>query len=1191
MKKRITKNLLITALFLLGIVSLGWSQAQTPLDAALRYIEQNYESMGLTKMDVTDMSVSHQFTSKNNGVTHIYLMQRHAETEIYNAILTVNVLPSGEILHIGNNLVADAGAMIEATTPILSAYNAIEAAASHLDIAIATPLNRKETEGTKFFIYEGGSVSNSDISVKLRYQPVREINAKGVASEVQSIRLAWDLAIDMKNSSDYWSLRVDALTGKVLDQNNYTVYCTFENDRNHRHGTACQDNKVHQSVQQVLEDNTMFFDSAMYHVFAWPLESPIHGERTIELNPHNPEFSPFGWHDTNGQEGPEFTITRGNNVHAFLDLDDSNASMGDEPDGGEALHFDYPYDPLTEPTAYRDFAVTQLFYSNNMIHDWSANYGFDEAAGNFQQRNYSGLSGAGDPVRANAQDGFNIPLLNNATFGTPPDGSSGTMSMYVWNAQGGGALTVNEPAAIAGIYQTGTANFGASITSVPVTAEVVIADDGSSSPSMNCEPTINDLTGKIALIDRTLCEFGLKILNAENAGAIGAIICNFDGGSPVATMGAGAVGGQVTIPSVFISFADCQLIRQAAGNGLEVSLVIPDNSGPVQHDGDLDNGIVAHEFGHGISNRLTGGATNTGCLGNDEQMGEGWSDFFTLVTTVKPGDVGETGRGIGTYVLGQETNGLGIRRQRYSTDMSVNTQTYNDIIGTAAPHPLGEVWTVTLWDLYWRLVDEYGFDEDITNAGAGNNIAVQLVMDGMKMQSCNPGFIAGRDGILAADVANNEGVNQCLIWEVFARRGIGFDADGGSEFNRHDLVEGFNIKPECTKEIYVTKAVTDFIQPGEDIEVTIFVANYNEEMRTGVVVTDEIPETTSYMEGSASAEATVTGNMIAFDLGDLPSGAEMTITYSLSTLAENGSIRQFIDDVEADDEKFFPLQIDPEQVDVWDISDDLASSGEQAWFVPNTERENDQVLVSAEPFLISGDQPVFTWQHFYSTEWGADGGYVEVSTDNASWDLLPEDKVFRNGYNATILYFNAIPNLPIFFGVSDESFNFEPVYIDMSEYVGQELYIRFRFLSDDNTPGVGWYVDDIEMIDMLNYNGEVCVAYAEGADVCAIADSRGTIVASAEMVNTEDIAETNIGLSVQPNPAQDFINVNLVQDRTEIVTINILTVDGKEVMSQEANTYQGQQTISMNVSTLAKGFYFVQVTTERGIVTEKIVIE
>ena len=48
-------------------------------------------------------------------------------------------------------------------------------------------------------------------------------------------------------------------------------------------------------------------------------------------------------------------------------------------------------------------------------------------------------------------------------------------------------------------------------------------------------------------------------------------------------------------------------------------------------DGDVDNGIILHEYTHGISNRMTG--TGSGCLSNVEQMGEGWSDYLGLMMT------------------------------------------------------------------------------------------------------------------------------------------------------------------------------------------------------------------------------------------------------------------------------------------------------------------------------------------------------------------------------------------------------------------------------------------------------------------------------------------------------------------------------------------------------------------------------
>ncbi len=102
-------------------------------------------------------------------------------------------------------------------------------------------------------------------------------------------------------------------------------------------------------------------------------------------------------------------------------------------------------------------------------------------------------------------------------------------------------------------------------------------------------------------------------------------------------------------------------------------------AGSPQLDGDLDNGIIIHEYGHGISNRLTGGPANVDCLDNQEQGGEGWSDFYALAFTQASGTEVAGGRGIGTYALDEPTTGPGIRTQKYSTNMTINDHTYDDI--------------------------------------------------------------------------------------------------------------------------------------------------------------------------------------------------------------------------------------------------------------------------------------------------------------------------------------------------------------------------------------------------------------------------------------------------------------------------------------------------------------------------------
>ena len=137
------------------------------------------------------------------------------------------------------------------------------------------------------------------------------------------------------------------------------------------------------------------------------------------------------------------------------------------------------------------------------------------------------------------------------------------------------------PAAIEGNYDFTWADPGGGDWSCPdfntpgvfVEAEVMLVDDGSAgtNPQGNpisaegCLPLVNDLTGKIALVYRNTCEFGMKAVNAQNAGAVGVIIINRD--PEVIGMGGGAEGLNVTIPTVMLQLSDGQALINSAANG------------------------------------------------------------------------------------------------------------------------------------------------------------------------------------------------------------------------------------------------------------------------------------------------------------------------------------------------------------------------------------------------------------------------------------------------------------------------------------------------------------------------------------------------------------------------------------------------------------------------------------------------
>lgn len=130
-------------------------------------------------------------------------------------------------------------------------------------------------------------------------------------------------------------------------------------------------------------------------------------------------------------------------------------------------------------------------------------------------------------------------------------------------------FSVSSPSNISGEYTMAAAEFGGSFpglcNNVPaISGELAIGDDGddeggTGSTTDGCQ-ALGDLTGKIALIDQSTCEFGEQCLNAQMAGAIAVIVCSNVSDDPIA-MDEGSVGDQVTIPSLMLGMTACNTIR------------------------------------------------------------------------------------------------------------------------------------------------------------------------------------------------------------------------------------------------------------------------------------------------------------------------------------------------------------------------------------------------------------------------------------------------------------------------------------------------------------------------------------------------------------------------------------------------------------------------------------------------------
>lgn len=134
------------------------------------------------------------------------------------------------------------------------------------------------------------------------------------------------------------------------------------------------------------------------------------------------------------------------------------------------------------------------------------------------------------------------------------------------------ALRVSGPNAgsIAGTKQFATANFGPQLGVTPVVADVMpvvsqTTANGLTGPGCGPLTALDALAvrGRIALIDRGVCGFAVKVKNAQNAGAIGVLIGNTQTGT------FGNMGGEdptITIPSLMVTFADSNALKTATAN-------------------------------------------------------------------------------------------------------------------------------------------------------------------------------------------------------------------------------------------------------------------------------------------------------------------------------------------------------------------------------------------------------------------------------------------------------------------------------------------------------------------------------------------------------------------------------------------------------------------------------------------------
>ncbi|EEF63422.1 M36 family metallopeptidase [Pedosphaera parvula] len=355
---------------------------------------------------LNEARIKRDFVTVHNGLHTVTWEQLLDGIPVFDGLLTSHVTRRDELVSISSQFIPAVGTAADVGTP-------------NRKVVQTTPPITPPQAVIKAFRNLGGTLGESELtntSVKPdgfeKHQSFKAGPLKGDANvrlvwlpmNRQSMRLCWQVILMSRARGEMFQILIDAQSGEALLRHKLT------------------ENISNASYRVFTTDSPTPFSPG----YAVPsTNQPALVSRVLVVtNAFNTNASPNGWINDGDNE------TSGNNVDAHLDRDADNLPDLPRPRGSPFRVFDIPLDLSQDPVAYGDACVVNLFYWNNWMHDKLYEFGFTEAAGNFQINNF-GRGGTGnDAVQADAQDGSGF---NNANFSTPPDGLPGRMQIYIFN--------------------------------------------------------------------------------------------------------------------------------------------------------------------------------------------------------------------------------------------------------------------------------------------------------------------------------------------------------------------------------------------------------------------------------------------------------------------------------------------------------------------------------------------------------------------------------------------------------------------------------------------------------------------------------------------------------------------------------------------------------------------------------------
>jgi extracellular elastinolytic metalloproteinase len=377
---------------------------------ALAYVSANAAALGLTSSDLGSLRLARDYVDVG-GTHHLSWVQSASGIPLFGNGLKANVASDGRLINVLGSPVS--GLSAPSTSPGIDASQALAAAKTQIEATLIPVEGIDAGDSTHTTTFTGG-----DTASLVLFQTVN------------GTRLAWQTTVNAEQDS--FVHVIDAQTGRVLYRRSLVNYA----------------NPGHASVWE-------FYPNA-------PGPSAAGTQRDVDLSAWLPAGS---------------TTLTSNNAHVYTDINANNlADASEEVAPAADGSYSFPFTVFTSPPnpannncsvqfvcswrsqfpqgsfswqTNRSQNAAQVFYYVNKFHDHllAAPIGFTEAAGNFQHVNSTGQGLGNDEIRTEPLDGANTlccvggqPVglpnnthVNNANFGTPPDGIPPRMQMFLFH--------------------------------------------------------------------------------------------------------------------------------------------------------------------------------------------------------------------------------------------------------------------------------------------------------------------------------------------------------------------------------------------------------------------------------------------------------------------------------------------------------------------------------------------------------------------------------------------------------------------------------------------------------------------------------------------------------------------------------------------------------------------------------------